>query len=585
MRCATILGFAAISAILLRATPAEALLSHTCVFQPVHASGARSLWFTPPPSGGITVPVYQAISLCPRAGDGLLVSFNLAVATSLSPAELDYGIRQAINIWNEESGGPLRLRYMGTTSSCVVSGGVLIAGRTDVCVAGAAAAFATANPSTHLLLNSHIEFRRFTGGSNNGCSAPIDWRIRPFLGLATYEGFIRTLVHEFGHAVYNFGDVGEGPIGSDCEAIDGPTNMGHLAIPPTSHFSNWDLEVMQRRYWRRSDRAYFYKSLSAGATGWLPASVLNGDSGLFRKLPLYRFGSLSIGIPPRVLPWIYGAATVQNGGMARLDVSQYQGGGMPNWISLTGSNGALSRPVAITSKPGTTKVLLAYPKLNTSDPACSSVPCTVYQTDRAFICYRTSLNNGVSWSSETCSSEVTRTFGVTATYDAYTDNFLIGWSSYDWALKVLRINATSGASALNSLAVTSTRAPSIACSGLAECVLTYQTIDNIAVVGYLKFHLHPTTNAIIVDGSYSVGYVAYDTPSVIYDRDYSLYRMLNTQGSSAIYSYTMPYLGTIWTGSGDVFNNSSAFVSSGVLTTRAVHGALTQAYAFFVRYW
>ncbi len=565
------------------ASSAHATLTHTC-YVPGHFGEA---WFQPESlNKGITVPVYVSTAYCDN-GQGTLVNFSPMNATGLSLTDLAGGVARALNVWNEEGGSGLKLRYMGTINSCLVSGAVLITGRTDKCVAGAAAAFPNIHPTTHLYLNGTIEFRKYTGGSGpGGCSPQITWTTAPILGFSAQEGFVRTLVHELGHQVFNIGDVSTTPPGTDCENFGGPSAMSYSSAP-TQTLSNWDLEVVQRRYIWRSNYSRIYRSAMNTSTSWWPAVNLPQDGYPNYKRPLFRMGSMTLRTNPRVLGWVYGPLSVQDGGAGRLDFTQYYSGTTPTWNSLTGAGGTLGRPIAVTSNWATGTILIAYFKRHTA-PLCNGLPCTIYQTAQAMVCYRLSTNGGTVWGSETCGSDYSVAYGLTATYDSRSASFLVAWTSSTWGVKVLRIPTVTGqpAASITSLPVSSPHAPSIACSGntAGECVLAYQTADSAGILGYLKVHVN-TAGSIVINSSHALGYQLYDTPGIVYDDDYASYRLAFTQRGAAIYTLKMALGTSSWSISGDVFNNDSSYVSTGILNTRTIGAFTSRPYSWFVKYW
>jgi len=574
------------------ARPADALLTNQCWID------ANQVWFvsTNPLAKGIEVPVWTFNAGSCIDDEGFLVDASLTTATGIALANLEQGIQRAIAIWNEESGAGLKFRYMGVKNVCYETGAVIVRG-TSRCRAAPALAWPIRGGTPIRYQGGHIEFARFNGSS--GCSNPITWTTAPVLG-GTSKAFVAYLVHELGHQVFNIGDVGEDPPGGNCE-FAGPTTMSHVSLPLQT-LTNWDREIVQRRYPARSNYARFFKSVMLSATTWSVSANVKGDWAPNYKRALFRMGSLTNKVSTRLLGWVYGGNTIQDGGTGRLDFSQYAWGGMPNWgsIAVTGP-GVIGKPVAVASQwNGGTKLLIAYMKLS-SDTVCGIQPpdpnhnehaCSIYETDEATICYRTSTNGGTVWGSETCvftpgdpfgRQEKTNAYGLVATYDSYTNRFVVGWTKSNWSLRILTINASTGASVLNLLTLQSPHAPGIACSGLSgDCIIAYQTADTGGTLNWTNITV--SSGGGVTTGSTSSQFMLLvDTPSVVFDYDSFVYRMVITQRSAAAYSYKL--VGGSWVGTGDVINDDSKFISTAVITTRPWSSYVSRPYSWFTRYW
>jgi hypothetical protein len=77
----------------------------------------------------------------------------------------------------------------------------------------------------------------------------------------------------------------------------------------------------------------------------------------------------------------------------------------------------------------------------------------------------------------------------------------------------------------------------------------------------------------------------YDTPAVVYIPGEAAFRMAYAVDSAAIYSYRRPATGGPWSGTGDIFNDTTANVSSPVLTVVPDQERRSFVHAWFVRYW
>ena len=192
-----------------------------------------------------------------------------------------------------------------------------------------------------------------------------------------------------------------------------------------------------------------------------------------------------------------------------------------------------------------------------------------------------------------------------ATYDYVSNRFLVTYSGQDFVMRVMSISLAGSVYPIFvpggptqyswGIGIKSPHAPAVACNGSyggtasGECILTYQTADANSTVGWSKFHMDTLSNKPVVDSTWVQGIWVYDTPSVVADTQFGIYRLAYTSFGSAIYSYSMPFdTGTTWTGTGDIFNNSSNFVSSPALSIRpgpVNFGDDNRTHAWFVKYW
>jgi hypothetical protein len=555
VRRASIFAAMAAAGCLFLARPALATLVNTC-----HFSGDPSIpWFAPKS----TVDVWVTTA----------AGFNPMTATGLSQAQFTNAVSQSLNIWNEEGGTSLKLRFRGITSALSVSKAVVITGRADVCDNALAVAFP-------LLVNNKyasgtIEFRRFAGSN---CSVPVNW-------VTTATGgadVVAVLNHELGHQIYNI----DHPLGqnADCQ------NFGQLSVmkSPSRVLKNWDIEVAQGRYGPRAQWSRFWKSKMLSATSWSAAIEATGMS-LLR--PLYRPGSMSQRAPSPFFGWVYAFDNgVQSGGTGRADINRYEHGSQ-NWALMSAPDAAFGRPIAVAYKPmgfTASELLMVYQKVIAGN--------TIYSSDSGQICYRRSLNNGVTWSLETCPvGAIANTYGLTAAWDWYSNSYVITYTqhappAHNFEIVVLTVPVTGSStpSTATWMGVSSPHGPGIACGGLingSNCLVAYQTADANGVLGWFTANIAPATGVATRGATSSQGLLIYDTPSVVYGPSGDSFSLAYTVANSAIYSYTMPILGTSWTGTGDIFNNSLAHVSTVVLNVRQPASGSASQYGWFIKYW
>ena len=320
-----------------------------------------------------------------------------------------------------------------------------------------------------------------------------------------------------------------------------------------------------------------------GPTTWSKATMAENTK---PARPLFRMGSMSQHLPIPVLGWIYGANdSPADGGGAEVTAARHNGG-IEFW---TGFGPGLGRPVAMATKPPAasgSEILLAYLK---------PLPKGLYTSDQGVIRYRRSLDDGISYNGETCTGHNSNVYGLTATYDEISDSFIIAFTQdappahkYEMAVLTLPATGSKAQGAVTFLGVSSPHGPGIACGGSpreSNCLLAYETADTTGVLGWLMLNINADTGAAAVTSSHAQGEVLFDSPSVIFAPEDSTFRLVTANSSSAIYSYSLPALsGTSWSGTGDVYNNGSASISSGVLSTRLVSGSWRTS-GWFIKHW
>ncbi|MBL0220891.1 MAG: hypothetical protein IPQ07_44350 [Myxococcales bacterium] len=543
--------------------PASALLLNTCkLFN-------NGTWF--PAKARVDVWITNV-----NSADPLL-------ATNLSQADFGTAVTRALYIWNESGGTNIKLRYRGVTSLLAIDGAVVISGdRTSpltnppTCAAGPAftypeffAQFPSSWRRGFLVVNKF-----YHPPSNPSSCTQAVWQVvesSPFCpGCIDLVG---ALVHEFGHVIYNM-DHPTLPAGTDCEDIGQQSVMKGGA----RRLSNWDMEIAQRRYGVRSSSGQILKTRMATGTSWrTPSRATNTTS----ATPLFRMGSLSQVSSIRVLSWVQGGTSPSNGGAgSTYGTAQYIGGfqGQQGWAS----GDLLGRPPAIASKPDSSVVpetMVVYER---------SIGGSYYTNENGTICYRRSTNHGFTFSTETClTAEYTRQYGLTVTYDGWSDSFLIGYLRNDNRVMIITVPAT-GSSTLpftTLLAASSYYAPSIACVGLpGGCIIAYSGIDANSVLTWTWGGVG-ASGQFAVSTTYTQGIVLMDTPSIVWVGTDSTFRLAQTSANNAIYSYKLPPGTNTWVGTGDIYNSPLSQISTGVLGTRNFSPDPFRPEAWFLKFW
>lgn len=250
--------------------------------------------------------------------------------------------------------------------------------------------------------------------------------------------------------------------------------------------------------------------------------------------------------------------------------------------------------MAVAASTATGELLLAYQIAANGDD--------IYLTRDGQICWRTSDNGGATWSSPTCNWEgpiFTRqaraeTYGLTATYDRHSNTFLVGYAvkptgSVSYDMRVLTIPTQTSLVKYvtsSSLGVPSVHAPALACRSDIECVAAFQRDDAWGTLGTVTFRVDSVTGAVTNVGTVEGSTILiFDTPSIVHLPDDDTYRLAYAVDSAAIYTYKKPAGGGAWTGTGDVFNDSKAFVSSPIMTVVPDGRGQHFPHAWFIRYW
>jgi hypothetical protein len=186
-----------------------------------------------------------------------------------------------------------------------------------------------------------------------------------------------------------------------------------------------------------------------------------------------------------------------------------------------------------------------------------------------FICYRLSTTGGQSFGGETCTSQGSRRYGVSAGFDPVSSRFIISYASDpDESLVFITLPSQGGVLVFTTLQNNkSWHGASIACRNVASgCRFVYRDRDTDAVK-WVEAGV-TTAGAITLQPlTRTLGYFTDEMPSVAWYATDQTYRLAIRQGHGAIYSYKMTVTGTAWTGTGDIINGWIVSVSAPVLST------------------
>lgn len=496
-----------------------------------------------------------------NTAQGLQYAFNADLANT------ELVVIRALNILNEEMGGTIKLAYAGTTTSTgYISGGIVL--RYAYCSNSGnltnAAAVAYRSPGSGTPTAGIVEFYKYYG---TNCTL-WDWSFAEDTGT----DIVPVILHELGHAVFNMNHVNDNPAAPNCEDIGQATVMR----PYTNTYGirgrvlkAWDIEVFQQRYKHHGLYAKFWKRFRSGPTTWSTA----GAAPLQSLNPLFRPGSLPQRSTTRLLGWQQNSQSYSNfAGAGRTDSARYAAGWQA-WQTHQGAGYTLPRPVAVAQRVSSSEVLIAYQKVSSSAGYGDG-------NDIGNVCYRVSYNSGTTWGTEQCYADANREayrYGLTAAYDPVSASFLIAYISSGHRIGVWTVPASGSTTPMYVRIITdrtSWHAPSIACasSGTANCRLVYEADTNAGLVTWNSAYVETggsfpgrfsTSGSAVTTGLYS-----YDTPSVVYNPSGNEFVMAVSSKSNAAFGYTMPTSGSSWTGVGDIWNDSTSFISTVVLGVR-----------------
>ena len=362
-------------------------------------------------------------------------SLSPLTATTLPVAQFQAAIIKAVNVWNEQSGSYLRIRYRGPTSSDSISCdqsfgqqcGIVIQGNLTYCTpVDVTEAYVTLDTLHKFQTGIIVIYEK----DSNCNQAP--WSTTTSGGL--YDVVAR-MIHEMGHEFFAMGHPNEAS--GDCTQYDPYGNVLE-SVMWTNHDSRnlkaWDQEVAQERYGSRATHSKMMKTHVSGATAWQTPVQVTGSTG---QHSLFRPHSMTSEINTRVVSWIDGGTAYQEGGAGSVFGARYADG-LSHVATLASrvvgtTPGAIGRPVAVASQSyvnTTPVVLVVYQKTQTG--------YETYDRDVDNICWKTSSDLGVTYSAESCSSIGTTIHGVSAAYDFSANKFVIAYTHFD---RVLNINS------------------------------------------------------------------------------------------------------------------------------------------------
>lgn len=526
----------------------------------------------PWPNGTTAVAVYVHDN-----PQGTGTSRGLVYALNLDLQSTEIAVRRTLNILNEEVGGAIKLQYGGTTTSSTNINGAIVL-RAQECsndASGTPLAFARAQSASSggKRVRGQIEFFRKHG---NICK-PITWFLQE---EANQTDIPSVLIHELGHVFYDVGHPNDPSFNCTIGAND--MTIMNVPKPPRARvIKDWDREIFQVRHGVRSINSKLYKSARLGAGNWQVAhQVPDSEDVRFT----YRPGSLPQNASIRNIGFLRHPATStfpQLTGGGSIAVARYNLGGFAH--QKVGQDASIMRPVAIASRDDS-EFLVAYVK---------RINSYILDSDIGKICYRRSLDSGITYTSEECEEsanwQVYRN-GLTAAYSSFGDSFIIGFvgdGDYIRLGVVPAIGSTTPAHVTNVPSFQrSWHAPAIACSTESvsdACRVVWEERTNYGCRTGAVATFNPASASITISTPVSSPcMVLYDTPGLVYAGAFYLFV---TGGNQTISTYAVPVSDPTfhWFYDGSPWSVPGSFVLSATAAVRAGSGS-AQIQAFFVKY-
>jgi len=497
----------------------------------------------------------------------------------ISMADADHALRQAISIWNEQSGGSLRLRYRGQTDVQAIGGALTVtffatrdpfgnaAGRTWL--------FRSQSAPTQITNGIIALYQGYTW-EHGGGSDYERWTTFPWYQTLR---FLPIMVHELGHAAYQIvhpGEQGRVDDGSQNGAAVQCTDLGQAtvmsALPygqptwPYRSLRAWDkLQAQGRLGGRGSTSQIVHRKWSGGLGSGSWASPRT-----FSRSALYRMASSSQGRTDdkALLGWLQQGNRLNPGNAIRTEIA---------------SAGALNPGQSISST-------ILSPVAVASTPAGASVMAYAAREDLVTglrrICYRTS-SDGITFGGETCLRDAADNYltthrdTVTAAYDPFSRAFLIGaiveWGVVDdepnprLFIQALPVAGSTTPQRFTLLATDrrSFNAPSIACrDDKLGCRVFYQDRSLHGSLRWVEAQVDRATGYVVEGAIRSADLDQFDTPSVVWSEAEGRYRIAFVQDNSLVQAFALDRTGTSLVRLADL-SSGNAFVSAPVQSTTA----------------
>jgi hypothetical protein len=535
------------------------------------------------PWNTLNVKIY--VHYDPSVGSG--PGMGLRYALNMSQIDVEYAVIRTVNILNEEVGGKIKLQYSGTTTSTTdITGAIVLRSANPDCSNAAsgylkALAHANAVGFAGFRLRGRVSFFRKHSDECN----PIAFTLQE-----SGDDVIAILIHELGHVFYDVGHSDSPSPGcavasnvmsimrSAGAAQNGPWGP---ALPRWRVIKDLDRFRFQQSHGVRGPHASLHRSYRYPLAWSFPQQVPDTVGWKFH----YRPGSLPQNVNDRNLGSLINvSSTPQPGGGGIPHIGRYATGSFVN--QSTSSESTMMRPVAVAARSGSQEVLVVYAKRAFGTYGVDS--------DVGRICYRRSLDAGVTYGAETCEAgnawHVWRS-GLTAAYSLRGDVFLVGYIGTGESMRIGFVPASGSSFPPGFSAVVgfdkSWHAPAVACrdqapSQSSNCLIVWEDKTNVGCRTTQAASVNPVGSIQFLSSSNSPCLPLYDTPGLAHNHSTDRYELLVTSKNDAIYSYIAVPDNLSWAGHGDVWNSTNSFVLSGVVGYRA--GLANRLQAVFVKY-
>ncbi len=520
------------------------------------------------------VKVYVHNTTQSALGQGQGLRYALG-GTIPSLQDIEYATMRALQIFNEEVGGNIKLQYGGLrTSPDDVANAIILrsanVGPASDCsnIASGlqnALAFANASHSGATRTSGHIDFFKRHGEPCN----PIFWSLTESTG----DDYVSVLLHELGHAFYDVGHPDDPAAG--CSWTSQLTIMRTSGAPARKRLiKDWDREIFQTRHTPRASSSSVLRGYK-NPTGWQTPFSMN-----FPAIVHYRPGSMGQNVSYRNFGFLSQSGSMQFTGGGTISSARYEG--VLN--APAGSSAAMMRPVAVASRPGTSELMIAYVERKNG--------AYFLDSDVGYICYKFSTNNGATYGTATCQTTwATFRNGLTAAYSARGNVFLIGYVGSSDNISVSMVPA-SGSALMPFTNVVgfnkSWYAPAVACNNNASdvqgCRVAWVDQTNTGCMTTQAAGVNTSGNSFVVSGSASNSpcFPLFDTPGLAYNSADGTFEALSVWWNDTIYSYKLAATGLTWVFDANVWASPNSFVLTPVLAFRTVPTPRLQAW--FIKY-
>ncbi len=547
-----------------------------------------------------TRPVYSATPWTPcspsrwapnGAASKIIINvyLNPALASylALPQADIERSIAEATSIFNEQSGAAFALRWSGAPPVGVsipsLKAIYITYSPTLACGGGTSMAVYGTNQNGIIDYRS-IEVRKFLNFNGSQCTSPITWIFtREEYECTTYVGqpacpvsvldFTSRILHEFGHAS-TFGDPH--PAQSPCPAtspnMTDPNNQQSImdangANNAARTLRAWDKHRLANIYQHREQYSSLeYRIRNNSTNQWGGVQVALAAPSHIQHRPVASQNGSSI-----VLEWN------ERGGLNR-------GALKSRWFGTFFANSYEDLTTIDAEAPGgiaidtiNNRAIVVYQRHQSPAYGPNGEVMSLY--------YKLSVDGGGSFGPEISMNLASRRYGIGVGFDPVTSRFIISYGEEATQntptnkMRFVTLPSIGGPLVYTTFSNTpGLEGASIACrNATLGCRFVYR--DN-------QYGLRLITALVNTDGTLGastntqVGYYAFGQPSIVWSEAEQQFHLAFRGGFGTIYSFKLASTGTTWTGSSDIFNDSTVAISMPTLATSTL---LT--FGWYVRWW